>query len=178
MSFAHAEIAQSNNIYFKQRNPSFFLHSLCIYRISILLFLPHYQNSFQVEACKNINLLTSAKMLQTVQVKPLLDPQVAEFHVEHPQAPALPYPHRQADTGEFLVVSPYTSLPHLLDLRALDLAQQLLAKSLTILEAMRLDYATAPYDISFNWDATFAKLKFLARQQRFSWKRQHFCTFL
>ena len=116
-------------------------------------------------------------MLQTVQAKPLLDPQVAEFHVEHPQAPALPDLHRQADIGNLLVVSPYTSLPHLLDLKALEISQQLLAKSLTILNAIRLDYATAPYEDSFNWDSVFAKMKYLARQQSYLWRRQHFCTF-
>lgn len=117
-------------------------------------------------------------MIQTVRVKPLLDPQVTEYHVEHPESPAAPSDDRQADTGDFLVVSPYTSLPHLLDLRILDTAQQLFARALTILEATRLDCATASYVESFNWDAVIARLKQLARQQDYSWERQHFCKFL
>lgn len=114
-------------------------------------------------------------MIQTLRAKPFQDPQVAEYHVEHPEAPAAPSDDRQADTGDFLVVSPYTSLPHLLDLRALDPAQQLLARALAVLEATRLDYATANYVKSFNWDAVFARLKRLARLEDYAWERQHFC---
>lgn len=114
--------------------------------------------------------------MQTVRAKPLLDPEMAEFHVEHPEAPASATHQRQADTGHFLIVSPYTSATHLLDLRALNTAQQLLAKALTILEAIRLDYATTPYVEAFNWDAVFAKLKDLVRQHNYPWECQQFCT--
>lgn len=82
--------------------------------------------------------------------------QSAEFHVEHPQDPAslaAPKDQRPADTGDFLIVSPYPSMAHLLDLRTLDVSQQLFAKALTVLEEVREDYSTAPYNESFNWEA-------------------------
>lgn len=121
-------------------------------------------------------MLIVATMMQTVRAKPLLDLDIADFQLAHPEAPASPYHQRHADTGDFLIVSPYTSPPHLLDLRALNTAQQLLAKALTILEAVRLDYATAPYVEAFNWETVFAKLKGLVRQHNYPWERQHFCT--
>lgn len=117
-------------------------------------------------------------MLKTIQAKPLFDPQASEFHVEHPEValvPAsLPTDQPNADVGDHLVVSPYTSLPHLLDLRCLEESQRLLAKALTVLEAIREDYATAPYIDSFNWTAVFARLKDLVRHQNYSWLHQHF----
>ena len=51
---------------------------------------------------------------------------------------------------EKLVVSPYTEEPHLLDLRTLDVPNQLVAKALMRLECLRTDYATAPYIQIFN----------------------------
>ncbi len=106
-------------------------------------------------------------MIQAGRAKPLL---------ENPEAPASLNHDNQADTEDFLIASPYTSLPHLLDLRALNTAQQLLSKALTILEAVRADYATAPYAEAFNWAAIFARLKDLVQQQNYPWERQHFCT--
>ena len=113
-------------------------------------------------------------MLETLQFNAYSDPQAAEFQVEHPEAPASPIDHREADTGHFLVVSPYTSLSHLLDLRYLDVSQQLLAKALTILESIREDYAAAPYIISFNWTDVFAHLRNLTQRYGHIWRRQHF----
>ena len=81
---------------------------------------------------------------------------------------------QQADLGGYLVVSPYNSLPHLLDLRALEESQRLLAKSLTVLQSVREDYATAPYPQSFNWDAVLDRLKSLLELSQYQWKRQHF----
>jgi hypothetical protein len=49
-----------------------------------------------------------------------------------------------------LVVSPYKEEPHLLDLRTLDTANQLLANALVGLKCLRDDYATAPYVEIFN----------------------------
>lgn len=91
------------------------------------------------------------------------------------QDPALPANDRQqADLGSHLVVSPYTSLPHLLDLRPLEESQRLIAKALTILESSRDDYATAPYHQSFNWDSVIDRLKSLLELSKYQWKRQHF----
>jgi hypothetical protein len=49
-----------------------------------------------------------------------------------------------------LVVSPYEEESHLLDLRTVDTANQLLAKALVGLKCLRDDYATAPYVEIFN----------------------------
>lgn len=106
-------------------------------------------------------------MIQAGRAKPLL---------ENPEASASLNHDHQADTEDFLIASPYTSPPHLLDFRALNTAQQLLSKALTILEAVRADYATAPYAEAFNWAAVLARLKDLVQQQSYPWERQHFCT--
>ena len=115
-------------------------------------------------------------MLTTLQASPLSNPQVNEFLLEHPEVPAsaAPNTHRQAEIGHFLVVSPYTSNPHLLDLRTLDISQQLLARALTHLQAVREDYATASYVDSFNWTAVLARLKTLVQQNNHHWRRQDF----
>jgi len=57
---------------------------------------------------------------------------------------------RDFDKNEKIVVSPYNEEPHLLDLRTLDIPNQLLAKALMDLECLRGDYATAPYTQIFN----------------------------
>ena len=89
--------------------------------------------------------------------------------------PALLANHLQdTDVGHHLVVSPYTTLPHLLDLRTLKEPQKLLAKSLTVLHSTREDYATAPYHQSFNWDAVIDQLRSLLDSSNYQWNRQHF----
>jgi hypothetical protein len=119
-------------------------------------------------------------MAEGLSVVPAFTPQVAEFHLEHPNAPQDPALSStaddglKADVGDFLVVSPYTSRPHLLDLRPLDISQRLLARALTVLQPMREDYATAPYAKAFNWDDVVGELRALAFQSAFSWRRQHF----
>jgi hypothetical protein len=55
-----------------------------------------------------------------------------------------------AETEDLLVVSPYTEEPHLLSLKTVDTANQLLAKALVGLKCLRDDYATAPYVEIFN----------------------------
>lgn len=50
-----------------------------------------------------------------------------------------------------VVVSPYLTTPHLLDLRTLDLPSQLLATVLTYLQPLTPSYATTPYPLAFNW---------------------------
>ena len=93
----------------------------------------------------------------------------------NPQDPELPANHRQqADLGHHLIVSPYTTSPHLLDLGTLEEPQRLLAKSLTLLQSTREDYATAAYHQSFNWDAVTDQLKSLLEFSAYEWKHQHF----
>lgn len=79
--------------------------------------------------------------------------------------------HRQDD---WLVSSPYTTAPHLLDLRTLDLPNQLLARALTILTPIRDDHATAPYLDTFNWTAVFEYLHDLTEKAGYHWSRQTF----
>ena len=79
-----------------------------------------------------------------------------------------------ADEEALLVVSPYDELPHLLDLRTLDAANQLLAKALVGLTCLRTDYATAPYVETFNWPEVVNSLKNMASMSAFTWKEQFF----
>ncbi|KAL8903356.1 MAG: hypothetical protein Q9171_007430 [Xanthocarpia ochracea] len=73
-----------------------------------------------------------------------------------------------------LIVSPYTSRPHLLDLTLLNHAQVLLAKALTILTPVVETYATSPYISSFNWKAVFGLLAASAEADGYVWKEQSF----
>jgi len=111
---------------------------------------------------------------------PALNPQRAEFYLEHSKvhlSPALPTPSNDllgADVGGFLVVSPYTCPPHLLDLKPLSDSQRLLARALTVLQPSREDYATASYTEAFNWDAVIGELRALVVSSSYKWKRQRF----
>jgi len=73
-----------------------------------------------------------------------------------------------------LVVSPYNEEPHLLDLRTLDIPNQLLAKALVRLTCLRDDYATAPYVEIFNWSEVVDSLKALSTNSGFDWKETAF----
>ena len=94
--------------------------------------------------------------------------------------PSDPYPssHQICDLepqkGQLLIVSPYTSPPHLLALSTLNDAQQLLAHALTNLEATHTGYATASYTSSFNWSTVISILRNLATSQEYTWQHQHF----
>lgn len=119
-------------------------------------------------------------MSQPAAVHPLSKP-FATAELPHKRAqsdrpdPALPADDRQqADLGDHLVVSPYATIPHLLDLRKLDESPRLLAKALTVLQSVREDYATAPYHLSFNWDAVTERLRSLLEISNSLWKRQQF----
>ena len=105
-----------------------------------------------------------------------LDLQDADFHSEHPNAQSIYALKDQtkADFGHFLVVSPYAFQPHLLDLRTLENSQKLLARALTLLKPVRIDYATAPYQESFNWTSVIDHLRFLNEEAGHIWSRQHF----
>ena len=104
------------------------------------------------------------------------DPQDAEFLLEHPNAQSIDALKDQtkADSGDFLVVSPYAFQPHLLDLRRLESPQNLLARALTLLKPVRTDYATAPYHLSFNWRFVIDYLRFLNEEAGHLWSWQHF----
>ena len=75
---------------------------------------------------------------------------------------------------EWLVVSPYTALEHLLDLRPLQIHQILLAKALRVLQPTSESYATTPYKNAFNWPLVIDNLRLLARASRAEWVEQSF----
>lgn len=85
-----------------------------------------------------------------------------------------PYHYAAAKSDHRLIVSPYNSPPHLLDLNNYDHATQLLAKALTIMKPIRDDYATAEYLDSFNFGSIFAFLKQLAQAEGHVWRRREF----
>ncbi|OAA65570.1 hypothetical protein SPI_02357 [Niveomyces insectorum RCEF 264] len=62
----------------------------------------------------------------------------------------------------FIPTSPYPD--HLLDLATLDPQTRLLARALAVFDKTRDDYATAPYQASFNFPAVIAELRRLAAQ--------------
>lgn len=73
-----------------------------------------------------------------------------------------------------LVVSPYTSPPHLLDLARYSPSSQLFAKALTRFQPVRKDYATAEYTKSFNFAEVMKTLKFLSEDEGHTWKKTEF----
>ena len=77
-----------------------------------------------------------------------------------------------ASNDNLLIVSPYIEPAHLLDLGTLDTANQLLAKALTGLKCLRIDYATAPYAEIFNWSQIVQSVKDLASKSNFTWNEQ------
>lgn len=79
-----------------------------------------------------------------------------------------------AQYGNLLQVSPYEEKPHLLDLETLDIPNQLLAKALVHLQALRHDYATAPYVETFNWAEVVDQVRHLATESQFQWKETFF----
>ncbi|PSS20144.1 hypothetical protein M430DRAFT_229896 [Amorphotheca resinae ATCC 22711] len=83
-------------------------------------------------------------------------------------------PGANAKNDNLLVVSPYDEEPHLLDLRTLDTANQLLAKALVGLKCLRDDYATAPYVEIFNWPEVIESVRQLAAASDFTWKESSF----
>lgn len=73
-----------------------------------------------------------------------------------------------------LIVSPYDEEPHLLDLRTLDSANQILAQALTGLKCLRDDYATAPYVEIFNWAEVIESIRKQVTTSNFDWKENSF----
>ncbi|KAI9732456.1 MAG: hypothetical protein M1818_007494 [Claussenomyces sp. TS43310] len=73
-----------------------------------------------------------------------------------------------------LVVSPYVEDKHLLYLDTVDTQCQLLARALTVMKALRADYATAPYLDTFNWAEVFAILQQLIQTSEIKWKERKF----
>lgn len=77
-------------------------------------------------------------------------------------------------TLPFLITSPYTDESHLLDISTVSRPYQLLARALTVMTAIRTDYATAPYIIAFNWEEIMSKLRQLAKEEVYEWGQRSF----
>lgn len=75
---------------------------------------------------------------------------------------------------DLLVVSPYAFAPHLLRLNTVSKPNQLLAKALTQMRAVRDDYATAAYIESFNWSTIVDHVKNLAEKAAYEWQPEVF----
>ena len=73
-----------------------------------------------------------------------------------------------------MIVSPYEEEAHQLDLETLDVTNQLLAKALVAMKSLREDYATAPYEKTFNWSEIVNHLRQLAKTSNVEWKEAAF----
>lgn len=82
--------------------------------------------------------------------------------------------HKDAKLGHELVISPYNESPNLLDLDALDIQEQLLAKAFTLFKPISDDYASADYRDAFNWEHVLGALKDIAVQEDHRWESQAF----
>ena len=78
----------------------------------------------------------------------------------------------ESSSAKYIVVSPYTSPAHLLDLSTVSPPNQLLAKALALMQPTRDDYAVAPYKDSFNWSTVVYRLRHLLKQSDFQWTQQ------
>ncbi|KAL8736195.1 MAG: hypothetical protein Q9166_000350 [cf. Caloplaca sp. 2 TL-2023] len=97
-------------------------------------------------------------------------PGLQEAEQNDPTSEKAPYTAAE----DLLVVSPYTSRAHLLDLTLLNQAQILLAKALAIFTPVTHAYATSTYISSFNWDAVFSLLAASVKAEGLQWKEQFF----
>jgi hypothetical protein len=80
-------------------------------------------------------------------------------------------------TSTNLISSPYNDPLHLLDLETLSPQNAIFAKALTVLKPTAPDYATADYEMSFNWNAVLAAVRQLMKEEGLGeWKEQSFYT--
>ncbi len=84
-------------------------------------------------------------------------------------------PPAVAALDRYIVASPYADDEHCLDVQTLGSREsELMARALVHLEAVRDDYATAPYTESFNWGVVMSELKKLAREADHEWRGSSF----
>lgn len=74
----------------------------------------------------------------------------------------------------YLIQSPYTEQAHQLDLDTVNYENKVLAKALKVMSNTREDYATAPYNESFNWPEVIAELRRLVRSSGQTFKKTSF----
>jgi hypothetical protein len=94
--------------------------------------------------------------LQLTHPHPLFTDRMEDIDVEEADT------NNRSSTSSHLVVSPYLSPPHQLDLTSYSTSSQLFAKALTIFQPTRDDYAIAEYLRSF------------ARAEGYTWKKTDF----
>ncbi|KAJ5279881.1 hypothetical protein N7478_005253 [Penicillium angulare] len=82
--------------------------------------------------------------------------------------------YTSAESDSRLIVSPYNTSPHLLDLNTLDTQSRLLTLALAYFRPIRDDYATADYLDSFNWDEVFHLLRGFSEVEHHTWTTQTF----
>ena len=75
-----------------------------------------------------------------------------------------------------LLVSPYLSFDHLLDIRTVEKQEQLMAKALMVLAPVQDDYGSASYLKAFNWPTVIDALRLLVGAEDFVWQEQSFHT--
>ena len=78
------------------------------------------------------------------------------------------------ETNRWIVQSPYTEKSHQLDLGTLDFENAVLAEALMVLKAVHDDYATAPYDESFNWSEVVAEMQRIIQRSGRKFSRASF----
>jgi hypothetical protein len=95
-------------------------------------------------------------------------------HLLRGQRDVLAVNEQNLDGGSLLVVSPYTSPPHLLELARYGPSSQLFAKALTTFQPIRDDYAIAEYTEAFNFQEVIEALRSLAKAEGYTWKKTNF----
>jgi len=76
--------------------------------------------------------------------------------------------------SNYLITSPYTELPHLLDLNTLDTPNRLLSLALQKMQPITTSYATTPYHEAFNWPSVIIELSRLCENENHNWEATAF----
>jgi len=97
---------------------------------------------------------------------------VSNLELQHESL--LPSKTSQLDLSRYLITSPYTELPHLLDLSTLDTPNQLFSLALQKMQPTTSSYATTPYQNAFNWSAIISELSQLCEYHSYNWKTTSF----
>lgn len=114
---------------------------------------PSFKSVFQQTSLHSIIMAAQIELVQPSDVPSLtkeLTPVISELSA--------------LDEERFVLKSPYSERPHLLDLETVSHEAGLLAKALRTLKPIREDYATAPYEESFNWPEVIAEVKRLSQR--------------
>lgn len=106
----------------------------------------------------------------TTEFDPLIFAAAASLQLQ--LQPEKQYPDTETDTR--LIASPYNSVPHLLDIAALERQDRLFALALAYLKPIRDDYATAEYTESFNWTEVFDLLRAFSQAEDHTWRSQSY----